>query len=216
MKNSGAGAPPPGAAVQLTISKPERPSRERKSFDGTRSRLTDSELADNLVCIVILAPMSRGKRTAVILMLIIWFPALSFSQTEGAPSLSVETGVVYAYNITTSGVGAGQRIGLGVRLAENLSGQFIKINGDGTNSLDYTFVGLSYGVVPWAGARILVGGAGFFPEVAAMGAGVYAEALPRHSPGLSASLRASVDFVFTEEVNLEGSLIASVSVLIGI
>jgi hypothetical protein len=104
---------------------------------------------------------------------------------QGFPTVSIENGVEFGYNLLTNDVGSAFRISLGIGLSDKLQGSFSFISGDAGNFQSFRLLELAYEIIPRFGATISMGsqttGAG--SPFAVAGIGVYGNLFGRSGQG---------------------------------
>ena len=132
--------------------------------------------------------------------------------------VGIELGSVFCYNLTQKDFGPGQYLGINLAVANNLAVGFIVIAGDGTNVLDYNLLKFSYFIVGEKrplGLDVLIGGGGAGPDTTA-GAGFFLNILQRQAEDITTAIKLKVSYLFTANVNPEGSLLLALSGQIGL
>lgn len=114
------------------------------------------------------------------------------------PTVSVQMGSDFGYNLGTRDIGSSFDMSLMLTLTDNLQAAVTFLNGDGTNFQGYRLLELYYSVIPRLGAVVSAGAqvpaAG--PAVPAMGVGLYSNILGRNVQGsLQTGLRLLVGYL---------------------
>ncbi len=167
------------------------------------------------------------KRILVVMAILgVSFLVLSFTSPRDSEAaeetdidiVGIEWGSIFGYNITQSDFGPGQYFGLNLAVANNIVVGFTVISGDGVNVLDYNLLKFSYfigGKKRPIGLDILIGGGGPGPDTAA-GVGFFLNLFQKQAEEISTALKLKVAYLFTANVNPEGSLLLTLSGQIGL
>jgi hypothetical protein len=104
---------------------------------------------------------------------------------QGFPTVSIENGVEFGYNLAANDLGSAFRISIGIGLTDKMQGEFAFISGDGGNFPNYRLLSVSYEIIPRFGTTVSIGGqipaAG--PAVPVAGIGIYGNLFGRSGQG---------------------------------
>ena len=120
------------------------------------------------------------------------------AQAAAQPTVTVQMGSDFGYNLGTQNVGSAFDMSLMLALSDNLQAAVTFLNGDATNFQSYRLLELYYSVIPRLGAIVSVGSqtSGAGSPFAVAGLGLYSNILGRTVQGsLQTGLRLLVGYL---------------------